>query len=199
MFVESSPILAAANSGELFRRVLPFALLGVVVIMALCAAGSMIFRRGPSAPAKWNLWDMLIYLGTLGSVALLGMTSFVAVMRHGELGGWPLFMHMFAAGAFTVVLPLLALSWADANCLRLGHATPEAPGPKFYWLPKLMFWLILPGGLIVTTTMLLSMLPIFGSDDLLTLLDVHRWSGLAVVVATALHLYSVIAGRFGLR
>ncbi len=199
MFVESSPIMAAANSGELFRRVLPFALLGVLLIMALHAAGSMIFRRGTSARAKWNLWDMLIYLGTLGSVALLGATSFVALIRHGELGGWPLFFHMGGAGAFTAVLPLLALSWADANCRQARCAEGEVPPPKFYWLPKLMFWLIVPAGLVVTMTMLISMLPIFGSDGLLKLLDIHRYSGLVVVIAMILHLYGVVAGRLGSR
>jgi hypothetical protein len=196
MSVESSPILAAANSGELFRQILPHALLGVLAIIALHAAGAILFRRGPASRRRWNLWDRLIYLGTIGSVGLLGTTAFGAVMRDGALAGWPLFLHMFGAGAFTAILPLVALSWSDANCRQVRCAEGEFPPAKFYWLAKLMFWLIIPGGLVVTTSMLVSMLPIFGSDDLRTLLDVHRYSGLVVVVATALHLYGVVAWRF---
>ncbi len=199
MFVELSPILAAGSTGELFRQILPYAFVGVVVIIVLHLMIALIFRGAPAERKKWNLWDILIYLGTLGCVAVLGATSFVEVMRHGELGGWPLFFHMCGAGALTAMLPLLALSWAHFNQFDIGPRTGSAPPPKFYWLPKLMFWLILASGLVVTMTMLISMLPIFGSDGLHVLLDIHRYSGLVVVLALVLHLSSVAAQRVGLR
>jgi multisubunit Na+/H+ antiporter MnhB subunit len=199
MFVELSPILASGNTGELFRQILPFAFVGLVVIVVLHLLIALVFRGSPAERKRWNLWDILIYLGTLGCVAVLAVTSFVEVLRHGELGGWPLFFHMFGAGAFTAVLPLLAMSWAHVNQFEVGPSTGSSPPPKFYWLPKLMFWLILVSGLVVTMTMLLSMLPIFGSDGLRTLLDLHRYSGLVVVLALVLHLYSVAVQRVGLR
>ena len=62
-----------------------------------------------------------------------------------------------------------------------------------------MFWLILVGGLAVSATMLFSMLPLFGTDDLHCLLDIHRYSGLVVVVAMIFHFYSVVLQRIGLR
>lgn len=199
MFVELSPILASGNTGELFRLILPYAFVGIVVIVVLHLLISLIFRGAPAERKKWNLWDVLIYLGTLGCVTILALTSFVEVMRHGELGGWPLFFHMFGAGAFTAVLPLLALSWAHVNQFDVGPSAGSSPPPKFYWLPKLMFWLMVISGLVVTMTMLISMLPIFGSDGLRVLLDIHRYSGLIVVLALVLHLYSVAAQRVGLR
>ncbi len=197
MFVELSPILAAGSTGELFRQILPYAFVGVVVIVVLHFVIAMIFRGAPSERKKWNLWDILIYLGTVACVVLLGATSFVEVIRHGELGGWALFFHMCGAGALTAMLPILALSWAHYNQFGVSAASPLPP--KFYWLPKLMFWLILASGLVVTMTMLISMLPIFGSDGLHVLLDIHRYSGLVVVLALVVHLYSVAAQRLGMR
>jgi hypothetical protein len=199
MFLALSPILASANTGELFNTIMPFALVSVVILMVLHLAISLIFRGASAERSKWNLWDVLIYLGTLGCVAVLGVTSFGAVMRYGMLDGWPLFLHMCGAGAFTAVLPLLALSWAHINRFEVGPGADQTRAPKFSWLPKLMFWLILAGGFVVTMTMLVSMLPIFGSDGLHTLLDLHRYSGLVVVVALALHFYGVAIQKIGLQ
>jgi cytochrome b subunit of formate dehydrogenase len=132
----------------------------------------------------------------------LGVTSFVAMIRFGALGGWWLFIHMFGAGAFTVALPVLALTWCQAN--RFGcSAQPacdegQAPTSRFPCLAKAMFWVILAAGLVVTGTMLLSMLPLFGTQGLELLLDVHRYAGLAVVAAMILHLYAALLPRFGL-
>jgi cytochrome b subunit of formate dehydrogenase len=58
-----------------------------------------------------------------------------------------------------------------------------------------MFWLLVTGGFVVTMTMLLSMLPLFGTEELEELLEIHRYSGLVVVVAVALHLYCVLLQR----
>ena len=62
-----------------------------------------------------------------------------------------------------------------------------------------MFWVILLGGFAVTMTMLLSMLPLFGTGGLHQLLDLHRYSGLLVVVAMVMHLYCVGLQRIGWR
>ena len=47
--------------------------------------------------------------------------------------------------------------------------------------------------------MLLSMLPLFDTEGLHGLLDIHRYSGLLLVVATMFHLYGVLLRRAGLR
>jgi len=199
MLVSCVPLTAAAASGESFRHLLPYALIAAAVVVALQVGIAWVFRGAPASRTRWNLWDMLVYWGTIGSVALLGVTSLVAVLRDGALGGSPLFIHMVGAGAFTAALPVIAVSWAHANRLPLRTATGRTAPPKFFGISKPMFWLILVGGLVVTLTMLVSMLPIFGSDGLLTLLDVHRWAGLIVVAAAAVHLASVTLSRFGLR
>ena len=60
-------------------------------------------------------------------------------------------------------------------------------------------WLILAAGLIAASTMLVSMLPVFGTDGLLRLLNIHRYSSLLVVVALLFHFYGVGLQRFGRR
>jgi len=199
MFLNTLPLLAAGSSAALFRMVLPYALLAVVVLMVLHFVIALVLRGAPAERSRWNLWDLLIYLGLVGCIGVLAVTSFAGVLLHGELGGWALFLHMCGAGAFTAVLPLSMLSWAHINKFDIPQSQGKSPAPKFYWLPKSMFWVIAISGLVVTMTMLVSMLPIFGTDGLLKLLDLHRYSGLLVVMAAALHFYGVAAGRLGLR
>ncbi len=203
MFAEMSTIIedVAVHPGEAFGDVLPYALLGTVVLIAVHLILSFLGKRPVAAKSRWNLWEKLIYLATIGSTAVLGVTAFFAVIRFGALEGWVLFAHMFGAGAFVVVLPVLAITWCEANRFgcRCASEEEETPAPRFFWVPKVMFWLILTSGLAVTGTMLLSMLPLFGTDGQHCLLDIHRYSGLVVVVAIIVHFYTVMLQRFKLR
>ena len=196
MFAELNTLIAAGtgHGGETFCRILPFTLLAVLLLVPL---HMLITRSRWKDAGPLNLWEKLIYLAALVSVAILGATSFGALMRFGVLDGWPLFAHMFGAGALVALLPLLALTWGAANHpggAPSSQRAQDAP-PRFFWFSKLMYWTILAGGLVVTMTMLLSMLPIFGTDGLQCLLDIHRWSGLVVVLATVFHFYSLLRRR----
>ncbi len=70
---------------------------------------------------------------------------------------------------------------------------------KFFFLPKVMFWLFVASSLVVILTMLLSMLPIFGTDGLQALLDIHRYAGLLAVVTLGFHFYCLLLQRAKLR
>lgn len=203
MIAEMSTLIedVAVHPGEAFGDVLPYALLGTVVLIAVHLILSFLGRRSMPAKSRWNLWEKLVYLATVGSIALLGVTAFFAVMRSGALEGWMLFAHMFGAGAFVVILPVLAITWCEANRFggRRDSEEDETTAPRFFWVPKVMFWIVLTSGLAVTGTMLLSMLPLFGTDGQHCLLDIHRYSGLVVVVAIIVHFYTIMLQRFGLR
>ena len=192
----------AGSASALFLGVLPVALLTVPVVIVGYTLWLVLRRRAAVSRSRWGWWGTLVYLGTLASVTVLGVTSFVAMIRFGTLGGWWLFFHMFGAGAFTVVLPLLALTWCQASRAECpaSPAGSEGPAPAspFPCLAKAMFWVILAAGLVVTGTMLLSMLPVFGTPGQGLLLDVHRYAGLAVVMAMILHLYAALLPKFGL-
>jgi hypothetical protein len=191
---------AMGHSAEAFRRSLAGFLIAAVALILLHLCLSLRGGRSAEEKSRWNLWEKLVYLGLVVSVAVLGFTSFYAVLRYGVLGGWLLFVHMFGAGLFVGVLPFLAVTWCEPSRFsgtRTGART-ERP-PRFFWLPKVMFWMILLSGFVVTGTMLLSMLPLFGTNGLLQLLDIHRYAGLLVVVAMMLHLYCVGLQRAGRR
>ena len=203
MFAElTTTVTELAEPGHgLFRGILPFALFGILVVIAIHLALTFSRRRASGDRPSWNWWERLVYLATLASVAVLGITAFYAVLASGTLGGWSLFAHMFGAGLFTVVLPVLALTWCEANWCCCGCASAgddQPPVSRFSRVSKLTFWLILASGLVVTGTMLLSMLPLFGTHGLELLLEIHRWAGLIVVVAAVLHLYGVLAARLRL-
>jgi hypothetical protein len=202
MFTQIGVLLAdmASHSGESFRRNLVGFLIAAAVVIVLHFVLSLRGRSSAGEKARWTLWEKLVYLGLLVSVAVLGFTSFFAVLQYGILGGWLLFAHMFGAGLFVGVLPFLSLTWCEASRFSSDRsAQRDQRPPRFFWLPKLLFWLILLGGFVVTVTMLLSMLPLFGTDGLHQLLDIHRYAGLLVVVALALHLYAVVLQRLGWR
>jgi len=205
MFAELNTLFAdtAVHAGAAFVKVLPWVLVATLVLMVLHLLLAIKGGRTTEPKSRWNLWEKLVYLGTVASVTTLGFTSFYGMITTGSLGGWLLFFHMFGAGLFTCVLPVLALTWGDVNVFGATPA-PARPGaeplaPRFFWLPKLMFWTVLVAGFLVTMTMLLSMLPVFGTDGLHLLLDVHRWAGLVAVVAAILHLYSVVLQTIKLR
>lgn len=204
MFAELSTLVQRIieHPGQAFRDVVPIALIGAGVVIVLHLVFTLF--SPPVAPAprtRWRLWERIVYLAALLSVALLAATAFYSVIRLGAMGGWLLFAHMIGAGAFVVALPLIAITWCEAN--RFGSARGErdsgADAQRFFWLTKLMFWLILAAGLVAASTMLASMLPMFGTEGLLRLLDAHRYSSLVVVVAMLFHFYGVGLQRFGRR
>ena len=191
-------------SAEAFAGVVTIALLATAVVLALHFVLLLFARwrsRGRKALARWNLWEKLVYLATIPAVALLAGTAFYAVIVDGVLEGWLLMAHMVGAGLFVAILPVITLTWAvpcQFGPFEKDDAADTEPAVKFLWLTKFAFWLMLVGGVMTAGTMLLSMLPLFDTDGLHLLLDVHRYSGLVVVVAASVHFYSVCVGRLGL-
>ena len=160
---------------------------------------------------RWSLLTKLIYLATVFSVGALAVTSFYAVLSHGAMHGWFLLIHVMAAGMFVGVLMCMAVMWAAtsrfgiAKCDKEQTSTDAAkaasdqadqPGERFTCLSKVAFWVILVSGIATAGTMLLSMLPLFGTDDMQDLITAHRYAGLLLVIATLLHVYLAILAKF---
>jgi hypothetical protein len=204
-----------ADPAAAYPRVIAAALIaaGAVIVLHLLIA---LLRGATGVRPKWNWLSRLIYLGFFASVAVLAGTSFYAVIAHGAMHGWFLLLHLFGAGAFVVLLPLIALQWSFA--CRFFQKKPQSPVPadpalppalarkvnpprtppqRFSWLGKLAFWLILISGVATAGSMLLSMLPLLGTDDMLAAINVHRYAGLVCVVALMVHFYTVLLGKMG--
>jgi len=200
----------------------PAAVYPNVIVAALIATAGFIllhlllsFSRGPRTHRpRWSLLTKLIYLGAIGSVVVLAGTSFYSVLAHGAMHGWFLFLHLFGAGAFVVFLLLIAVMWAVPSKL---FSAPPAPADepldrqvtidtidvhppsasRFHWIAKVAFWLMLISGVVTAGTMLVSMLPLLGTADMNQMITLHRYAGLVLVVATVVHLYTVLLSRAG--
>ncbi len=203
MFAEMSVNLSdlLLHPGEEFSTILSIVLVATVGVLLLHLVLALIGGRSSRRRRRLNLWERLLYLGTLVSVGVLAVTSYYSVWRDGVMSGWWLFVHMFGAGALVALLPLIAITWAGPS--RFGTGRPaeeqETYAPRFFWLPKLMFWLFLASGLTVVLTMLVSMLPVYGTDGLHALLDLHRYAGLMAVVTLMIHFYCVLLQKAQLR
>jgi uncharacterized membrane protein len=189
------------HPGEAFPAVLTVVLLATAGVMLMHLVLALLGGRSSRPHRSLRIWEKLIYLGVLVSVTGLAVTSFFTVLQYGVMKGWWLFAHMFGAGALTGLLPLLAIIWAGSSRFGRGRAGEEEEtyAEKFFWLPKLMFWLFLASSLVVILTMLFSMLPLFGTDGLHALLDLHRYAGLMAVVVLAFHFYCLVLQRVKVR
>ncbi len=189
------------HPGKVFPSLLAVTLIATAAMVVVHLILALLGGRAPKPRKRFNIWEKLVYLGALVSVAMLGVTSFYTVLRFGGMHGWWLFAHMFGAGALTGVLPLLALTWCGAS--RFGRLTQrqleESYLPRFFWIPRVMFWLFLLAGFVVLLTMLVSMLPLFGTEGMEILLDIHRYAGLLAVVTLFIHFYCVLLQRVQLR
>lgn len=214
MFAEFTEFIdqLARHPGHVYADLIPWVLIGTVVMIAIHFLLVLITKPSSRRTGtRWNLWEKLIYLALLFCVIDLAVTAFFSVLRFGAMEGWFLFVHMVGSGTLVALLPLLAITWSESSRFGRGKNSTRgrksadagtetsAHAPRFLWLSKLAFWIILASGLVTVLTMLLSMLPLFDTEGLHGLLDIHRYSGLLLVVATMFHLYGVLLRRFGLR
>lgn len=169
---------------DLFATISTIALLATTAVLAFHFLYRGLRARKTAPPAtRYNLWEKLVHLGLTFSFLSLAITGFwPALLNHAPLGGYLLMIHVTLGGVFAGCLAAMTLTWAAAN-----RFAPDAP--RFDLSEKFFFWLIALLGLIAVMTMMLSMIPLFGSDGLNLLNELHRYTALAMVVATIIHLY----------
>jgi len=163
----------------------------------------------PARIRRYGFWERAAHLITMISFLGLAATGFGASILAGGLTGWTLMLHMVAAGAFMLGLTLTTVLWAEDACFKrhdaawlreggrlFGHAG-ELPAGRFDGLQKLFFWITLLAGLVTIAAILATMLPVFGTHGQEILYDVHRYGGLALVVAMILHAYATLLAKPG--
>ena len=147
----------------------------------------------------------LVYLVALLCFVVLGVTGFYLRLVCGEeLSGYLLMVHVTAGGAFAVCVAILALCRAQGNCFNRSDwpglaglcrgepAASDSVWPGFGLCVKICFWLILLIALPVFMSVVLSMLPLFGTEWQGYLAETHRYSVLAFVVIAVVHTYLTI-------
>jgi formate dehydrogenase subunit gamma len=93
-----------------------------------------------------------------------------------------------------------AFARADAQWLCRGGCLSSAadlPAGRFDAGQKLYFWFAGAATLVALLSMLLSMIPLFGTACQALMYDVHRWSTLVLVVATIWHAYATVLAKPG--
>jgi hypothetical protein len=101
--------------------------------------------------------------------------------------GYALLAHTVAGGALAVAIAGYALTGAAAHRRR---ARPSRSA-----LQRATFPAVLLFGLLGIGTILASTFPLLGTEALLRVIDLHRFSGLGLVVVMALHSYGSRVGK----
>lgn len=167
---------------------------GVLLTLNALFACATSRRRGRVRGRNWL--KRLLYLGFLGVVAVLAVTSFGSMLQFGHMSGYQLLAHVGAAGAFVFLLLAIAFLYLPSG---IEPDDPLATGDYGWWLARFSAWALVLSSLVAAGTMFLSMLPILDTQGLIEMLAVHRYAGLAVVVAAVFHFYSLLMTRAGIR
>lgn len=187
---------------ELIQKLVELDYAAIAVVCLLGTAGFAVLHglisvmmRGKGEKVerpRWGILEKLIYLGLVLMVAVLGVTSLWSVVPEGTMHGWWLFAHLVAAGAFVGLAPLLGLMWLRRNLLFDKDL-------KFVTLARLGFWVLMIGAVGVVGSILAAMLGLVGGELMHEAVDIHRYSGLAVVCGVVLNVYAVVLMKIGVK
>lgn len=127
-------------------------------------------------PAK--IRKLVFLLGLLG-FCVLAATGFGPLLFGARLHGYLLMIHATFAPVFIGAAAIVAI-------LGAGQYSKQNTGAKAG------FWALLVLSLPVTLTMVLSMLPLFGTHGQEILFSIHRWSALIFALLAIIELYILI-------
>jgi cytochrome b subunit of formate dehydrogenase len=156
----------------------------------------------------------LCYIVAVVCFILLGLTGFWPVIVHGEhISGWPMILHATLAPIFAICLAIIAITWAGQNRFETGDcpwlhrllrrvtrlALPAQDGPCrcAETSLKVTFWAIIILALPLILSIVLSMLPLFGTHWQDFALAAHGWTALVFAVAVLIHTYLAVRVRLG--
>jgi cytochrome b subunit of formate dehydrogenase len=143
--------------------------------------------RGAAPVHKLTRTEMLAHTVAAVGFLIQAITGLGTASIYDEVAGWPLLIHMFGAGMLLLGMAAVAIIWAD-RC-RLGADTGLNLGQK------LVFWIALALGLVIMLSMLLAMLPFFGTEVERELLELHETGGWLFLCAMIVHTVVSLAAR----
>jgi hypothetical protein len=169
--------------------------IGILIAIALPLIDMALFRptRRGLGSARLLRIERLIYLLFLLAVLLQAISSFGMIIVGQRMHGWMLVLHMSVAGLFAVTLTVLAVLWAEQASFERAPAVPRSA--RFYAGEKVAFWLTLIAGTSTILSAMLGMMTWFGSEGQITLLRIHRYSALLLLICVVFHGYRLLAGR----
>jgi hypothetical protein len=196
MNTNSLPVLFARAS-EPDEMSLSTVLISTAILLGIMLIGHLVYAIASNrrmVVANRQHWFLLaLYVAFLATIAVLAISSFGTLITSGHLLGYPLLLHLTAAGAFVFLLLGFAVFY-----IPQGIPTPNdaALNAHRWWLNRWSIWTMVLAGLVTAGTMFVSMFPLLDTKGLLETATLHRYAGLVVVVAAIIHVYSLACVRF---
>jgi cytochrome b subunit of formate dehydrogenase len=184
---------------------------GAEIVRALVHAGSLLLIE--QQLSVLGVLKKFCYLVAAFCFVVLGITGFYPLLARGEhISGYPMMIHATLAPVFAICLAILAVTWASrfrfdkADCpwlqrllrstTRLRVPDPEGSctrSARTAW--KVTFWLVVALAIPLILSIVLSMLPLFGTHGQNVFLAAHRWVAVFFSVAVAIHTYLAVRVR----
>jgi len=148
----------------------------------------------------WLKWIFFAFAAAFLYLAASGLIYAVFIRRG--MFGLPLLAHVMGGGVFALGLAFIMLFRARAYGFTPQEAAPfEAFAcPIFKNIPKEMvvkalFWIFAVLGFVQIVTALFSMLPIISFNTQVTLIMIHRYSALGLVLTAIVFFDAAVLGR----
>lgn len=179
-----------------FTQVLYVAAAVVVVGLVSAAVGIFTTKRS-TQPGPSRSWiTRSIYALYVVLIIALAATGLGSILRWGHMSGYALLLHVAAAGGFVFLMVAIAVLYLPATA----NVTVGRDGQyDRWWAIRWSAWALVLSSLVTAATMLVSMLPLLDTTGLLQMAMLHRYAGLAVVMAACMHLFSLTCVRLGWR
>jgi len=155
--------------------------------------------KGDSTIKFFTRFRKMIYLLTMTLFLILAVTSYLQiVMTGGPLSGWLLIIHVSAAPFFAISLMMAILLWAhlrrfdqqDWQYLQQVVGKKKIPAilaeKNDVW-EKLNFWLFMVSAIPAILSIIFQLYPVFDTDGMKFLLQVHRYSTLILFILVLNH------------
>jgi cytochrome b subunit of formate dehydrogenase len=154
----------------------------------------------------------LVYMLALLSFIILAVTGFYPTLILGEhISGWLIIIHATFAPILAICLAVLAVMWSG-RCRFTGKDWPwfqrfiervtlvkinsEVSDNNSDTWQKIGFWLIILLALPLALSMVLSMLPYFGTYWQDLFLFIHRYTALVFAIVVLVHTHLIIRAQF---
>ena len=155
--------------------------------------------KGDSTIKFFTRFRKMIYLLTMTFFLILAVTSYLQiVMTGGPLSGWLLIIHVSVAPFFAISLMMAILLWAhlrrfnqqDWQYLQQVVGKKKVPAilteNHDVW-EKLNFWLFMVSAIPAILSIIFQLYPVFDTDGMTCLLQVHRYSTLILFILVLNH------------
>jgi len=164
---------------------------------------------GERTVRRYGLWERLVHVVLLLTFLVLAFTGFYAAIGWGgPMKGYMLMIHTTSGAVFAVAVAAMLLTWAadhafhayDGQFLARGGCLTlkqDLPAARFTGSDKVFFWLAGALALVALLSMLLSMIPWFGTSGQRILYETHRYATLVLTMATIWHAYQTTLAKPG--